>query len=132
MFTRAYEIANDLGETETIEQSRVQMGIAVAHTVLDGYSECMDNLDKPNMERLLVFKSTRLESFTEEGMEEYLAYVGGTKVDLSSESGSTHGTDDTTANSEKSFKTRSTPGTAKSASSGVTSDSESLFNENVQ
>ena len=75
MFKRAYEIANELGEPEAIEQSRVELGVAAAHTVLGGYSQCMDNLDKANIQRLLDFKSARLESFTDEGKEEYLAEV---------------------------------------------------------
>lgn len=75
MFKRAFEIANDLGEWEVIQRCRVELGVAVAHTALGGYSECMNNLEKPNIQRLLDFKSARFESFTDEGKEEYFAEV---------------------------------------------------------
>lgn len=89
MFKRAYEIANELGEQEAIEQSRVELGVAAAHTVLGGYSECMDNLDKANIQRLLDFKSARLESFTDEGKEEYLAEVSQEMGETKSEGSNT-------------------------------------------
>lgn len=94
MFTRAYEIANDLGERDIIENTRVVLGIAVAHTVFGTYSECMDNLDKANVQRLLDFKSARVESFTEEGQGNYFAGIsskaGRTKSEDSSVSSFTH------------------------------------------
>lgn len=91
MYKRAFEIANDLGEWVVIQRCRVELGVAVAHTTLGGYSECMNNLDKQNIQRLLDFKSARLESFTDEGKEEYLSEVsqktGETKSEVSNNDG---------------------------------------------
>ena len=66
MYRRGFEIAQDLAAVETTETTRVEYGIALAHTLLAGYSQCMDQVGKSNMQRLLDFKSSRWDTFSEE------------------------------------------------------------------
>ena len=66
MYRRGFEIAQDLAVVETIETTRVDYGIGLAHTLLTGYSECMDQVNKSNMQRLLDFKRSRWNTFSEE------------------------------------------------------------------
>ena len=66
MYRRGFEIAQDLAVVETTETTRVEYGIALAHTLLAGYSQCMDQVGKSNMQRLLDFKSSRWDTFSEE------------------------------------------------------------------
>lgn len=66
MYRRGFEIAQDLAAVETTETTRVEYGVALAHTLLAGYSQCMDQLSKSNMQRLLDFKSSRWDTFSEE------------------------------------------------------------------
>ncbi|EDO47081.1 predicted protein, partial [Nematostella vectensis] len=63
MFQRAYEIAQDLHNPVITEQARIQLGIASGHVVLSGYASCMNDVNKPNIIRILDFKSTREDSF---------------------------------------------------------------------
>lgn len=66
MYRRGFEIAQDLASVETTETTRVEYGIALAHTLFAGYSQCMDQVGKSNMQRLLDFKSSRWDTFSEE------------------------------------------------------------------
>ena len=66
MYRRGFEIAQDLAAVETTENTRMEYGIALAHTLLAGYSQCMDQVGKNNMQRLLDFKSSRWDTFSEE------------------------------------------------------------------
>lgn len=66
MYRRGFEIAQDLAAVETTETTRVEYGMALAHTLLAGYSQCMDQAGKTNMQRLLDFKSSRWDTFSEE------------------------------------------------------------------
>lgn len=66
MYRRGFEIAQDLAAVETTETTRVEYGIALAHTLLTGYSQCMDQVGKSNIQRLLDFKSSRWDTFSEE------------------------------------------------------------------
>lgn len=66
MYRRGFEIAQDLAAVETTEATRVEYGMALAHTLLAGYSQCMDQVGKSNMQRLLDFKSSRWDTFSEE------------------------------------------------------------------
>lgn len=66
MYRRGFEIAQDLAAVETTETTRVEYGIALAHTLLAGYSQCMDRVCKSNIQRLLDFKSSRWDTFSEE------------------------------------------------------------------
>ena len=66
MYRRGFEIAQDLAVVETVETTRVEYGIALAHTLLTGYSQCMDQFNKSNVQRLLDFKSSRWDTFSEE------------------------------------------------------------------
>ncbi|KAK2563254.1 Tetratricopeptide repeat protein 29, partial [Acropora cervicornis] len=66
MYRRGFEIAQDLAALETTETTRVEYGIALAHTLLTGYSQCMDQVSKNNTQRLLDFKSSRWDTFSEE------------------------------------------------------------------
>ena len=70
LFQRSFEIAEQLGDSEVIEATRVQYGIAVAHTLFGGYSECMDEMRKVNTQRLLDFKSSRVDTFSSEAQDE--------------------------------------------------------------
>lgn len=70
MYRRGFEIAQDLAAVETTETTRVEYGIALAHTLLAGYSQCMDQVGKSNMQRLLDFKSSRWDTFSEESAAE--------------------------------------------------------------
>lgn len=63
MFKRAYEIAQDLGNPVITEDARIKLGIAVAHHVLGGICGAMNDVNKPNLQRLLDFKSARLDTF---------------------------------------------------------------------
>lgn len=63
MFKRAYEIAQDLGNPVIAEDARIKLGIAVAHHVLGGICGAMNDINKPNLQRLLDFKSARLDTF---------------------------------------------------------------------
>lgn len=63
MFKRAYEIAQDLGNPVIAEDARIKLGIAVAHHVLGGFCGAMNDINKPNLQRLLDFKSARLDTF---------------------------------------------------------------------
>ena len=66
MYRRGFEIAQDLAVVETTETTRVEYGIALAHTLFTGYSQCMDQVTKNNIQRLLDFKSSRWDTFSEE------------------------------------------------------------------
>ena len=66
MYRRGFEIAQDLAAVEITETTRVEFGMALAHTLLAGYSQCMDQVGKNNMQRLLDFKSSRWDTFSEE------------------------------------------------------------------
>ena len=66
MYRRGFEIAQDLAAVETTETTRVEYGVALAHTLLAGYSQCMDQVSKSNIQRLLDFKSSRWDTFSEE------------------------------------------------------------------
>lgn len=66
MYRRGFEIAQDLAAVETTETTRVEYGIALAHTLFTGYSQCMDQVNKNNIQRLLDFKSSRWDTFSEE------------------------------------------------------------------
>ena len=70
MYRRGFEIAQDLAAVETTETTRVEYGIALAHTLLAGYSQCMDQVGKSNLQRLLDFKSARWDTFSEESAAE--------------------------------------------------------------
>jgi len=70
MYRRGFEIAQDLAAVETTETTRVEYGIALAHTLLARYSQCMDQVGKSNMQRLLDFKSSRWDTFSEESAAE--------------------------------------------------------------
>lgn len=66
MYRRGFEIAQDLAAVETTETTRVEYGIALAHTLFTGYAHCMDQVNKSNIQRLLDFKSSRWDTFSEE------------------------------------------------------------------
>lgn len=66
MFKRAYEIAQDLGNPVVIEDARIQLGIASAHNVLRGFCSTMNNVNKINLQKILDFKSARLDAFVGE------------------------------------------------------------------
>ena len=70
MYRRGFEIAQDLATVEITETTRVEYGIALAHTLLAGYSQCMDQVGKSNIQRLLDFKSSRWDTFSEEAAAE--------------------------------------------------------------
>ena len=76
MYRRGFEIAQDLTAVETTETTRVEYGVALAHTLLAGYSQCMDQLSKSNMQRLLDFKSSRWDTFSEEAALGFKANEG--------------------------------------------------------
>lgn len=63
MFKRAYELAQDLGNPVVTEDARIQLGIASSHLVLSGFCSTMNVVNKPNLQKLLDFKSSRAESF---------------------------------------------------------------------
>lgn len=63
MFKRAYEIAQDLGNPVVTEDARIQLGIASSHLILSGFCSTMNVVNKPNLQKLLDFKSSRAESF---------------------------------------------------------------------
>lgn len=70
MYRRGFEIAQDLAAVETTETTRVEYGIALAHTLFTGYSQCMDQINKGNIQRLLDFKSSRWDTFSDEAIAE--------------------------------------------------------------
>ena len=76
MYTRGFEIAQDLAAVETTETTRVEYGIALAHTIFTGYSQCLDQVGKSNIQRLLDFKSSRLDTFSEEAIADDEATKG--------------------------------------------------------
>ncbi|XP_031553571.1 tetratricopeptide repeat protein 29-like [Actinia tenebrosa] len=65
MFKRAYEIAQDLGNPVVIENARIQLGITNGHLMLSGFSTTMNNVCKSNIQKILDFKSSRSDSFSD-------------------------------------------------------------------
>ena len=66
MYRRGFEIAQDLASVETTETTRVEYGMALAHTIFTGYSQCLDQVGKSSIQRLLDFKSSRWDTFSAE------------------------------------------------------------------
>lgn len=63
MFRRSYEIAQDLGNPVVTEDARIKLGIATAHHVLSGFCSTMNDVNKPNLQKILDFKSARTDTF---------------------------------------------------------------------
>jgi len=88
-FQCAYEVARELNDPETIEVTRVQYGIAIAHSLLAGFAECLNDITRPNTERILSWKSSRIDSFTPEALQATLDTTKPTSTeDKEEESGS--------------------------------------------
>lgn len=86
MFKRAYEIAQDLGNPIVIENARIQLGIANGHLILSGFSTTMNNVCKTNIQKILGFKSSRLDSFTDGEQDVLLHHDSQSRVEVHLES----------------------------------------------
>lgn len=129
MYTRGFEIAQDLAAVETTETTRVEYGIALAHTIFTGYSQCLDQVGKCNIQRLLDFKSSRLDTFSEEAIADYEATKGSLP---SSDLGSGENDEPPLGDGEENLPCNTAPGgdtikeevTNGGTDSGVTSEGE--------
>ena len=128
MYTRGFEIAQDLAAVETTETTRVEYGIALAHTIFTGYSQCLDQVGKSNIQRLLDFKSSRLDTFSEEAIADDEAAKGSLP---SSDLGSGENDEPPLGDGEENLPSDTAPGvetkdevTNGGTDSGVTSEGE--------
>ena len=142
LYRRAFEIAQDLGSTEVTEGTRVQYGIAVAHTILGGYTETMDQIiDKLNIQRLLDFKSSRINTFSDEAqveeaeldadarMEETTGDAGSQESGAVESTGSGDGREEPESSEQNIPEGQSLRDATGGADSGVMSEGEELNQE---
>ena len=65
-FTKAYNIARAMNDTDNISASRVLFGVASAHKMLSNYSTHITTSTRPCVERLIEWKDNRGDEFEKE------------------------------------------------------------------